>query len=226
MLFCISFRVRIIFKNSFIFLKGIYDIEKESGFRTKPQVLENIRQRVNKHTPSETQLLVTNEEKNEYPRNMEQIYKIKSRALQSRKSENNFDIPSEFIDIQKLLIDPGNKFIQEYYHRKGDAPSVLLYTDDQIDDLAYHVGYTDDLVIGIDRTFNMSSLYVTAISYKNSRLISNTTKTHPIKLGPIFLHKEATETQYSYFLSSIKGIYCNFIFLNSLRKSQVIILED
>lgn len=87
---------------------------------------------------------------------------------------------------------------------KNSSPMIILYTDDQISQLKFHANNFDDMIFGIDKTFNMGSLFVTAISYKDRRMVSKTTKARPVKIGPIFLHKESTENSFSFFLSEIK----------------------
>ena len=209
------------YKGKFIFvyliLKGNYDMDKESGFRTKPSVLKKIKQLCVKEKTAETYIKVTNEQTLEFPRNMEQIYKVYSvyfnhTFLKARSRINGNDtekfsmkIPDEFVKLQSMVNDPEDDYVREYSHKKGLAPTIILYKKEQIDDLEFNAKYTNDFVIGIDRTFNLGSLYVTALSYKNKRFLSSSTKDHPVKLGPVFLHKEATEEQYTYFLSSIKG---------------------
>ena len=178
----------------------------ESGFRTKPALLKKIKD-LSLNTPaSEIFVKVTNENEDQYPRNINQIYKIKERSTQALDQQVFEKIPEEFLNLQSMVNDMEDDFTQEYRHKKGCCPSLILYKQEQIEDLKYNCLYENDLIVGIDRTFNLGSLYVTAISYKNRRMVSEKQKTHPIKLGPIFLHKEATEEQYTYFLSSIKQI--------------------
>ena len=48
----------------------------ESGFRTKPAVLKQIKENCLSTKPAEMYMSTTNEENSEFPRNMEQIYKV------------------------------------------------------------------------------------------------------------------------------------------------------
>ena len=71
-------------------------------------------------------------------------------------------------------------------------------------DLVFNAQNNPDLIIGIDRTFNLGKLYLTSLCYKNIRY-KKSNGTNPIKLGPMFLHREATQEQYTMFLSFIKN---------------------
>ena len=60
------------------------------------------------------------------------------------------------------------------------------------------------MIIGIDRTFNVGELYLTVMSYKNVRVVSNSTKENPISIGPIMLHRQSEFREYSLLLNSFK----------------------
>ena len=60
--------------------------------------------------------------------------------------------------------------------------------------------------IGVDRTFNLGRFFVTALVYKNLRVVrANDADEHPLLLGPVFIHRDAIFEAYNYFLSTIKG---------------------
>ena len=65
--------------------------------------------------------------------------------------------------------------------------------------------------VGIDRTFNLGNFYVTSFVYKNERVIRKDSSDHPVFLGPVFLHKEATFHNYHYFFSHISAILASSI---------------
>ena len=89
------------YSGTFIFLviiiKGIYDLNIESGFRTNPETLSKIR--TSSEKPAQTYINVTDESKNEYPRNMDQIYK--QRHLESKKNDlpDSLTIPFEYLRV-------------------------------------------------------------------------------------------------------------------------------
>lgn len=126
------------------------------------------------------------------------------------------------------MIDCGNDFVQKFILRKGSAAEIILYTNvisilyifshnnikEQLLDLQSHVRICNKLIIGIDRTFNLGPLYLTAITYKDMRVISRKTNESPIKLGPMLLHREAKMENYADFLSHIKSNTSLYIFLH------------
>ena len=191
----------------------------ESGFRTKPQVIQKMKDNADKK-PNQLYLGAIDENENCYPRNINQVYKIKSRSKATEQEKQTSQIPKEFINIQAMVLDSSDKFCQQYNHKKGEYPTVILYKDQQIADLAYNARNTKNFICGIDRTFNMGSMYVTAISYKNPRFVTKRFKDNPIKLGPIILHRDATKDVYSYFLSNVKSKLIGYLSLNLFRFDQ------
>jgi hypothetical protein len=54
--------------------------------------------------------------------------------------------------------------------------------------------------VGVDRTFNLCHFFATTLVYKHPRVIKKDTKDHPIFIGPLLLHKDASyRTYYSFF---------------------------
>ena len=67
-------------------------------------------------------------------------------------------------------------------------------------------------MIGVDKTYNLGSVYVTTCIYKNVALDRKRTGDSPIFIGPVFIHAHSdTETYADFFghLSS-KFIGCDF----------------
>lgn len=89
-------------------------------------------------------------------------------------------------------------------HLHAKVPSVILFTDMQIA-LTKQMccGAENPSVLGIDRTFNMSDVYVTVTSFKHKGLLRKSTSEHPILIGPILLHGSATWEVYSRFLTTV-----------------------
>jgi hypothetical protein len=90
----------------------------------------------------------------------------------------------------KLQVEmDGEKFIRAY-SLDDESPKVVLYTDDQVDDIANFCcneipGHKS--LLYVDVTFQLGPFYVLMTSYKNTTLISKTTGTCPIMVGPILL---------------------------------------
>ena len=106
------------------------------------------------------------------------------------------------------LVD-SNSFVQQVYKSKGSLLNFILYTDEQIDDVKYFISHQGNLVLGVDRTFNLGSFFVTSFVYKNQRVTrSNNSEEHPLFLGPMCLHRGATFEAYHTFFSSVKATLC------------------
>ena len=80
---------------------------------------------------------------------------------------------------------------------------MILFTKDQISDMKSLLRGHKNIIIGIDRTFNLSFYYATIVVFKNLKVV-RADGTHPLFIGPVFLHRESTFEQYSYFLSQVK----------------------
>ena len=67
-----------------------------------------------------------------------------------------------------------------------------------------NLAFNESTVLGIDRTFDLSSMYATITVFKQLDLFRARTSDNPIMLGPILLSTNATESTYRYFLTQIK----------------------
>ena len=84
--------------------------------------------------------------------------------------------------------------------------------------MKFHCLHVDNLIIGIDRTFNVGPYYLTAMSYKNARVISNSTKQKPICIGPIMLHRQSNFREYSILMSTFKSAISKDIPIDEMTK--------
>jgi hypothetical protein len=80
-----------------------------------------------------------------------------------------------------------------------------LYGEEQMVDFQHFLKTVESPRVGIDRTFNHGSFYVTAFVYKNLHIIKTDSNDHPVFLGPVLLHKEAFFEVYHYFLSQVNA---------------------
>ena len=62
----------------------------------------------------------------------------------------------------------------------------------------------ESTVLGIDRTFDLSSMVATITVFKQLDLFRLRTNDYPVMLEPILLSTDATEDTYRYFLTQIK----------------------
>ena len=116
--------------------------------------------------------------------------------------------------------------MQTIIPNEDQVPNIILYTNEQILDLKHFVKYAKNQQIGIDRTFNLGRYYVTTLVYKNQRIIrkpsKNNIEEHPIFMGPVMLHKDATFKTYKSFLEHI----ANEVGAVELRLSEDIGTDD
>ena len=64
--------------------------------------------------------------------------------------------------------------------------------------------------IGVDRTFNLGRFFVTALVYKNLRIVrADNAGEHPLFIGPVFIHRDATFEAYNYFFAAVKSSLCS-----------------
>lgn len=95
-------------------------------------------------------------------------------------------------------------FIQEVTVTKSKEPVITLYSDEQLIDMKRNCTDKDGSVIGVDRTFNLGRVFVTATSYKNRSVESNKTGQYPVFLGPLCLHYDAEQSTYHKFFSHLR----------------------
>ena len=144
------------------------------------------------------------------PRDIKQCqniaYREKRKEKKSEGKKNNF--ADELLECMEMV--DSHPFVQQVHKTKGSLPNFILYTNNQIDDLKYFISHQNDLPLGVDRTFNLGSFFVTALTYKNQRIVrSNDPLQHPIFLGPIYLHRDATFEAYHTFFSAVKSTLCH-----------------
>lgn len=134
------------------------------------------------------------------PRDFKQIQNFKYNELkkirpQHQKAANNAD------DIQTLLsMQHGHPFIKEIVQLSEKPPSVIVYTDDQLQDIKGFCSSDSQHILGVDRTFNLGAVYVTLTVFQNKNLVRKVSQTPPIMLGPAYLHGDGSYQTYNRFV--------------------------
>ena len=111
--------------------------------------------------------------------------------------QNNF--ADQIIQLTNLIRTDG--FIRRMYQGKNGVPSIVLYTDQNFH-LMKNMCCDGErtTVLGVDKTFNLGPVFVTATVFKHLALYRLGTTNHPLMLGPIFLHSTSDfEAFYSFF---------------------------
>ncbi|KAK3101746.1 hypothetical protein FSP39_006084 [Pinctada imbricata] len=104
-----------------------------------------------------------------------------------------------------MTSEHNNPYVQKVEQSKNHVPTVFLYHDNQIQDMVHFLKTAEEPRVGIDRTFNLGPFFATTFVYKNQRVVRKETQEHPIFLGPVMLHKEASYTVYHSFFSHISA---------------------
>ena len=101
-----------------------------------------------------------------------------------------------------------DRFVRSMELSTNHVPSVVLYTDRQIKEIAaFCFGANDHSVrsvMGFDKTYNLGAVY------KNQALLRRRTNDHPIFMGPIFIHGHSDFQTYHYFFSHLSACFSEY----------------
>ena len=101
-----------------------------------------------------------------------------------------------------------HEFVQHCSKTKDRMPNFICYTENQRQDLIFSLYQKSNYPIGVDRTFNLCRVFVTALVYKNLRVVrANDADEHPLGLGSVFIHRDATFEAYNYFFLLSKAVF-------------------
>lgn len=181
-------------------------LAKAPYIRPNPELLQKIKDQVQNDCPKKIYNKMRDEANGDIamePRNIKQISDIKANARKQKTKQYKCTIADEVLQVLGMLRSE-DPYVREVIQTRDNPPNVILYTDEQMEDLKSFLGAKSDHVIGMDRTYNLGACFVTTIVYKNLRVLRTTTREHPILLGPIFLHWDATFDTYHIFLSHLR----------------------
>ena len=86
---------------------------------------------------------------------------------------------------------------------KDKSPYVILYTEEMIKDLLLNFQNHPDIVLGVDKTYNLGQVFVTTTVYKNKAVHQKKTKQCPIFFGPMLLHSNSQNMSFHCFFSHL-----------------------
>ena len=135
------------------------------------------------------------------PRNPQQIYNMKYHHKNRKETPYRSNFADEVLEVINISRD--SNFIKKIVHLKDQSISVVLFTNDQINDVRRFC-CSGASVLGVDKTYNLGKMFVTATVFKNTSLISVKSSDHPIFLGPIFLHSKSNILTYKEFFGFLK----------------------
>ncbi|CAC5380483.1 unnamed protein product [Mytilus coruscus] len=177
--------------------QGTYVINSDNKVRTHPKIIRQVQSEFSDKKPKEIFLQMNQDNSMTAPHDTKQIKMQNTGKKKANQPSNSNNIADEILEVLSMLND--HPFVQQVIHKKGQVPSILCYTEKQMTDFKMFLSRSDGAV-GEDRTFNLGSFFVTALVYKHHRVVKKDTKDHPIFIGPMLLHKDASyKTHYTFF---------------------------
>jgi len=124
-------------------------------------------------------------------------------------TRSSCNLADEVQTVLSRLADDKEDFVRSVYVQLQQAPAIVLYTQEQIADIKQLCSKESPMslrsVLCIDRTFNLSSLYVTVMAFKNKKVVRKTSQEPPIFIGPMMLHGDGKFATYFHFFSAINA---------------------
>ncbi|KAL3891264.1 hypothetical protein ACJMK2_003527 [Sinanodonta woodiana] len=178
--------------------------KSEPYIRTDPKVIQRAAEMAEHEKVSN--VMTKHMEDNSFtaPKSTRQINDKRFRNRKRKREENmnsRINIADDVVSVLSEL--HSNPVIQEIILTKYKKPVVIVYSNQQMDDMIRTCEGDDGSVLGVDRTFNLGNFYVTVFSYKIRCLISNRTKDFPVMFGPCMIHFDAEEETNGKFFSHV-----------------------
>lgn len=134
---------------------------------------------------------------------------IRDKVYRETKKTDSENFPLHKIADEVLCVinmcQNGENNVREIFLTPNKPPSVIVYSDEQLEDMKSNCIGPNGSVIGIDRTFNLGPCFVTTTTYKNVKILKRETLQNPIFLGPIFLHWDGETDSYFKFLCHLNS---------------------
>ena len=177
--------------------------------RTNPKVLEKITSMVDTRTPRDVYKSMVFNDSINAPKDFKQVRNIKYR--QQKKHGIQEGVKGNLADeiLECLSMVDSCDFVRDLGKTKGKMPNIVCYTENQKKDLQFFLSQKSGNAIGVNRTFNLGVFYVTALVYKNLRVVRKDNENeHPLCIG-VFIHRDAKFPAYNYFFVTIKSSLCS-----------------
>ena len=177
--------------------------------RTKPLILDHVKHEALTQTPSEVmQKRVEMDAEVGGLQSKNQIENARYRG--KRQHQETSTNKANFADHILTLMNSTqtNEFVRDIHISNDKVPCVILYTDDQIQDIkrfCCSAPQTQTTVLGFDKTFNLGDIHVTLAVFKNLAITRCDSNEHPILPGPLFLHGNSDYLTYLNFFSHLSG---------------------
>ncbi|XP_053656041.2 uncharacterized protein [Cherax quadricarinatus] len=192
--------------------------------RTDPKILSAIADKVHSKTPQQIYNDFLEEDSTNAPRDTKQIHSVKYKLLKASNTEgiNKKNHMAYAHPVLNMLNK--NPFVQYVTSGSGNPLSVILYTEDQIEDIKRFCCDCDETsVFGMDKTYDLGSCFLTLGVFNNRAVIRKSSGEHPVFLGPVYLHWNRSYETYFDFFSHLKSKQLNLgnLVLGSAEKTMV-----
>lgn len=144
----------------------------------------------------------------EGPTGRKQIYdknrndKKKARQANTGHFIRRGNFADHISEIDRLVAN-GDSVVRSIIRERGKAPCLILYTDDQITDIK-NLCCTGQSFLGIDKTFNLCDMHVTATCYKQVTVDMQSTGEPPFFMGSLYIHDNSDYETYCNFFYHLK----------------------
>ena len=177
----------------------------DKGFyqRTDPRTVQKLKEEVKNTKPKNLYEAMLHKSTQDFPCGVRDVKQVQNLKYRIEKEERDDAANSNFADqVNHIisLISNGDNFIHSMIHQSGKVPSIILQTSQSIAMVKDNCCHGKQ-VLGVDRTFNLGDVYVTATCFKHTSLLQKRTKDHPIFVGPILIHGSCTHDVYGYLFN-------------------------
>ena len=132
------------------------------------------------------------------PRNLQQIYNIRSSTKASSKTDQMTHLWAQIKD---------STFVREFAADSSSLQYILVSQKQLMDLETFCTHPVRFSVLSIDSTFNIGNYYVTNTCFENLRVVHASGKyksKHPVEMGPTFVHTHRDTNSYVRFLSALQ----------------------
>ena len=137
------------------------------------------------------------------PRNLKQVQKFQAKI--NRSNRNQPESTNNDLDVLLHLQRDKSSFIQTVTVT-GEKYLDFAYTEKQTIDVKYFCCQAvEPVVLAVDTTFNLCSLWIADITYQNKRILNASNGNHPVHLGPIMLHFTKGDATFSGFVLELSS---------------------
>jgi len=182
--------------------------------RTHPEVLQAVEKkcRETKNKPNQifNAMQLSAHTEQQCPRNLKQVQNVSSAVTEeliSEQKRGTNNLADEMLSLCSMVTQ--NDFVRTVTFSAEHAPCAILYTKEQMADVKrfYGAESPDNIrsVLCVDRTFNVSSLFLTLTVFKHMSVVRSGNRQPPIFLGPMFLHGDGSFVTYLLFFMTLRG---------------------